>query len=57
MAQAAQWLEPQAPFSSRDCEGLKSEPEDGLTLSSEILQSLERFRGSLAAAAGEARRP
>lgn len=44
MVPAAQWREPQVPFSSRDYAGLKSEPEYGLTLSRESLPALERFR-------------
>ena len=36
--------DPQAPFSSRDYEGLKSEPEHGPTWSNEILHNLEWFR-------------
>jgi hypothetical protein len=39
MIPAPQWLEPQAPSSSRDYERLKFDPEYSLTLSAEILQS------------------
>jgi hypothetical protein len=38
------WLDPAPPFSSRDYEGLKSEPEYGLTVSPEALRTLERYR-------------
>jgi hypothetical protein len=44
MIPASQWLDAQAPFSSRDYEGLKSDPEYGLSLSKETRHSLERFR-------------
>ena len=44
MIPASAWSEPQPPFSSRDYEGLKSEPEYGLTISRETLQALEHFR-------------
>lgn len=38
------WLNPAAPFSSRDYEGRKSEPEYGLIVSPEALRTLERYR-------------
>ena len=44
MIPSSQWANPQAPFSSRDYEGLKSDAEYGLNLSPEILQQLEPFR-------------
>jgi hypothetical protein len=51
MILASAWSEPQPPFSSRDYEGLKSEPEYGLTISRETLRALEpfRFRGRVPA--------
>jgi hypothetical protein len=47
MIPARCWSEPKPPFSSRDYEALKSEPEYGLTLSPASLRKLEpyRFRG------------
>ena len=49
MIPASAWSDPQPPFSSRDYEGLKSEPEYGLTISRETLRALEpfRFRGGV----------
>lgn len=44
MIPASVWREPQAPFSSRDYEGLKSEPEYGLTISPDAMRALEPFR-------------
>ena len=44
MLPASMWRNPQPPFSSRDYEGLKSEPEYGLTISKDALNALEGFR-------------
>ena len=44
MVAASVWLDPKPPFSSRDYEGLKSQPEYGLTVSAEGLGALERYR-------------
>jgi hypothetical protein len=44
MVPASTWSDPQPPFSSRNYEGLKSQPEYGLTVSPETLRVLEPFR-------------
>jgi hypothetical protein len=44
MVPSSAWDDPQPPFSSRDYEGLKSEPEYGLMISKKTLNSLEPFR-------------
>jgi hypothetical protein len=44
MVPASVWLDPKPPFASRDYEGLKSQPEYGLTVSIEALTALERYR-------------
>jgi hypothetical protein len=38
------WCEPKAPFVSRDFEGLRSDPEFGLTVSRSTLASIEKYR-------------
>ena len=44
MVPASVWHEPAPPFSSRDYEGRKSDPEYGLTVSPETLRTLDRYR-------------
>jgi hypothetical protein len=41
---ALNWLNPVAPFSSKDYAGLKSDPEFGLSISEKHLTGLEDFR-------------
>lgn len=44
MIPATVWTEPKSPFTSRDYEGLKSEPEYGVFISAETMQALEAYR-------------
>ena len=41
---ASLWQQPVSPFSSKDYEGLKSDPEYGLTVSPKSLAALEPYR-------------
>lgn len=44
MIPATAWLDPKPPFTSPDFEGLRSDPEYGLSISSAALQALEPYR-------------